>query len=340
MPVVQQTLLQSQTRTPTPDRSTFGKPVRVTDLGHAGGAADLSLHPTPLVNALRLGHNLAHVAVDQTPAVFVQRYTDVKVAYDYPNRPQDEQSWLDDYAEIQAFLADRQRIKPHLQALADRMVQRDIDLSAALATFEAGTWAAARPTMIGFVSAAQFENVVAKGQIFEDLVASAHGVQTHRIQWFCIKREESLNQGWLNHTVISLFKDAVAPRWRQAGGIAHKNMWDFIVDTTGDTDAFDFTKPENLEAYVSEDWLPVWYFRRWNIGRLTKDVRAGHAEQPTTKQQYKDLWNNQASAEQKAQAVANNNARITAGGTIFAGFTVIGEPTIAYPTGTDPEASV
>ncbi|QLQ05135.1 MAG: hypothetical protein HZY76_02835 [Anaerolineae bacterium] len=179
------------------------------------------------------------------------------------------------------------------------MVQQGIDLSAALATFEAGTWATARPTMIGFVSAAQFEEVVAKGQIFEDLVASAHGVQTHRIQWFCIKREESLNPGWLSHTVISLFKDAIAPRWRQAGLISHKNMWDFIVDNTGDTDAFDFTKPENLEAYLSEEWLPLWYFRRWNIGELTADVRTGHAARPATKQQYKDAWNIQASAAQK-----------------------------------------
>lgn len=88
MPGVQQTLSQTQARTPTPDRSTFGRTVRAPDPGHASGAPDLSLNPTPLVNALRLGHNLAHVAVDQKPAVFVQRYTDVKAAYDYPNRPQ------------------------------------------------------------------------------------------------------------------------------------------------------------------------------------------------------------------------------------------------------------
>ncbi len=290
-----------------------------------------------LGGAQRLGHNLARVAVNSE---VVQRYTDVKAQYGYGGRPQDEQFWLDDYAEIQALLADKERIKPHLQALADRMVERDIDLSAALATFEAGTWAAARPTMIGFVPADQFEAVVAKGQIFEDLVASAHGVQTHRIQWFCIKREDSLNQGWLNHSVINLFKDAVAPRWRQAGLIAQKNIWDFIVDNTGDTDAFDFTKPENLEAYLSEDWLAIWHFRRWNIGGLTEDVRAGHAARPDAKQQFKDLWNDQATAAQKAQAIANNGARITVGGTIFTGFTAVGEPTIAYPAGANPEANV
>lgn len=322
-----------------PSRRTVPAPIQAAG---KPSAAPVTSETAPAPAGLtRPGHQFGRVAVTQAvDAARVLRYTDVKAAYDYPNRPQGEQSWLDDYAEIQAFLADRPRIKPHLQALANRMVERDIDLSAALATFEAGTWAAARPTMIGFVSAAQFEDVVAKGQIFEDLVASAHGVQTHRIQWFCIKREDSLNQGWLNHTVISLFKDAVAPRWRQADLIAHKNMWDFIVDNTGNTDAFDFTKPENLEAYLSEEWLPFWYFRRWNAGELTADVRAGHAARPTTKQQYKDAWNNQASAAQKVQAVANNNARITVGGTIFTGFTAAGEPTIAYPAGANPEASV
>ena len=55
---------------------------------------------------------------------------------------------------------------------------------------------------------------------------------------------------------------------------------------------------------------------------------------------FKDVWNSQASAAEKAQAIANNNARITVGGTIFTGFTANGEPTIAYPAGANPEASV
>lgn len=117
-------------------------------------------------------------------------------------------------------------------------------------------------------------------------------------------------------------------------------MWDFIVDNTGNTDQFDFTKPENLEAYLSEDWLALWHFRRWNIGELTADVRAGHAERPDSKQQFKDSWDNQASGAQQAQALANADARITVGNFIFTGFTAAGQPTIAYPAGSNPEASV
>ncbi len=168
MPGTRQNATRSQDTHPAPNRHIAGSLAPAVGPGTATGVHDPSVGL-----AQRLGHNLARVAVDRAPpaavqrqsegtaggpgmamasaihvtpaadTTVVQRYTDVKAAYDYPNRPQDEQSWLDDYAEIQALLADRQRIKPHLQALANRMVERDIDLSAALATFEAGTWAAA-----------------------------------------------------------------------------------------------------------------------------------------------------------------------------------------------------
>lgn len=177
-----------------------------------------------------------------------QRFVDVQEVFEYQPKSADEQVWLADYSQIQALLADRNRVVQHLQALESTMVANKIDLSTALDSFEAGTWNPGT-VLVRKVAARVFWDVVGSKESFLDLVTENHGAFTHRIQWFVIASEIKAHPGQWRHTAIQLYVNSVDERWRYKDEQGEDTaMWDHIVDVTGVTKSF--SSPEALHKYL------------------------------------------------------------------------------------------
>lgn len=167
----------------------------------------------------------------------------VKKIYNYQNNQSKKDNLLDQFEAVQLILTNKTKVDTQLKKLNQSMLDNKLSLTKALAKSEKNAgWRTDRIRLTDFVPAGIFLNLVQEGNLFEDLVAKRHGSQTHRIQWFIIRKELG------NTEALALFKEAGNPAWMQNS----KYMWDYIVDRTGSRDQFDFRQPENLEAYLNE----------------------------------------------------------------------------------------
>jgi hypothetical protein len=200
----------------------------------------------------------------------VQLYNDLDNLY-HDKHFDDKDAWLLRFTRVQELLNDTNLVDQSLKALTDWMVVKHRKLPDALADFEEGAWSGEKLILTDFVPPPLFLNLLREGKLFEDLVGLAHGVQSHRIQWFIIQyalgREEAL----------ALFKEAGNIRWIVGG----KSMWDQIVDVTGETIASDFTKPSSLESYINDKYR--WLMKNRPKNRLNTELHEIHEAQPELK---------------------------------------------------------
>ena len=167
----------------------------------------------------------------------------VKKIYDYQNNQSEKDDWLDGFEAVQLILTNKTKVDTQLEVLNQLMVTKNLSLTEVLAeSEEKGGWSTKRIRLTDFVPPETFLDLVSNGNLFQDLVAKRHGSQTHRIQWFIIRKELG------NKKALALFKEAGNPGWNNDS----KYMWDYIVDITGGMGEFDFRQPEKLEAYLNE----------------------------------------------------------------------------------------
>jgi Family of unknown function (DUF5636) len=217
----------------------------------------------------------------------IQRYVDVsKVSYindqKFPDTDTSDESqkwknkkseWIPKYKTIQEKLSDIDFCKPHLDEINNFLLGNlQLSLSDALGQLEINSkkWSKSRPLLLGFVESKDFEDIVRRGQLFEDWVAKVHGSQTHRIQWYIIGKiyPNEVNQ---------LYTGSVDPDWQNR---ISQNMWDLVVDELPSTKNHDkdFTCPEVLEAYLNKT------YSNDNKNRLKEEIQRYQEEFTSYKQ--------------------------------------------------------
>jgi Family of unknown function (DUF5636) len=217
-------------------------------------------------------------------APVLQRYRDVReVEYrdglTYASATPEDREWLDDFHRIQELLSNEARVRIHLKTVNTLMKQRNLDVSSALAEYEtAEQYAPVRPMFLRATTPDTFYAVVSRAQPFIDMVSTPHGSHTHRLQWSIVALEIAANPGNWHHSAVQLYQEAVNPRWRKANPLL--NMWDLIVDSNQGFSPrpTDFTRPENLEAYlVKMNQVRGYLFNGgWKIARLARAYSADH----------------------------------------------------------------
>jgi Family of unknown function (DUF5636) len=217
----------------------------------------------------------------------IQRYVDVNVVnyindekFPEPDTSDEGQKWknkksdwIPKYKTIQEKLSDINFCKPHLDTINDFLLANPkLSLSNALAQLEIDSkkWSKSRPLLLGFVESKNFEDIVRRGQLFEDWVSKLHGSQTHRIQWYIIGKVYP-------NEVNQLYTGSVDPDWRSK---TYQNMWDLVVDELQSKKNHDndFTCPEVLEAYLNKT------YSNDNSNRLKEEIQRYQEEFTSYKQ--------------------------------------------------------
>jgi len=285
-----------------------------------------------------LTHELVHVVqqgaanLGSLQTKIIQRFRDLRKLYDYEKWDEQGRIWLDEFSEIQALLADSSRVTPILEALNTYIQVSHKDLPTALADYEAGKWSKARPLFTEATTEPMFRDVIGKGQMFEDWVSQAHGVHTHRIQWYIVGNAIESGALKTSHTVTELYKESINKKWRLTKMMPFPNMWDRLVDESSAeaNGPNDFTNPENLEAYLNKTRFAEWIrIGKEQFHALRAEARRIHKELPETK---KALNESRPTREGKETLAREKEEQGT-----WTGWTGLGKPSTLYRPGDDPD---
>lgn len=181
-----------------------------------------------------------------------QRFLDVREAH-FVNEgtPEFEEAsgrLLNRYFQMQEFLADIGETKPLLDELDRQLLEVPRrTLSQFLRQFEGG----GRPAkLVEAVPPPAFGSLVAEGIRFEDWVGDTHGTQSHRIQWYLVRKRFGEVEAEM------LYRESTHPVWR-LDELAGTSIWDLVADSSHRNDEHDFTSAEGLQTYLASAYVPA-----------------------------------------------------------------------------------
>jgi hypothetical protein len=218
---------------------------------------------------------------------------------------QQKQSYLADFQRILTLLKDKDRV---LRILRQSLLAQPTGWQGRLATAEQqANFAPARPVLIGAVPADFFRSMIGAGQPFEDMLGGAHGIHSHRIQWYVVQHDIA-QSGTYHHTALELYKEAGNAFWKDGKG---NYMWDNVVDRQ------DFTE------FASPEWVS------FNLGKETgfRSTQEDDQEAASTKQQFLQLWKTAGPQEDVKHGIFDQEP---VENYIFTGFNAQGKPTVVY----------
>ena len=215
--------------------------------------------------------------------------------------------YLEHFSQIQIFLRDINRTKPHLDELNALLLEFGTPLPSML-SLQMSPWSREMPTLVGPTPPNAFVEMTVSGKLFEDYVDQiidgvlSHGIQSHRLQWYLIYKE-------FGPIAMELYKASVDPVFDSTivgdGGKKRvRKLWDLIVDASSN-DEHDFTQPGKLHRYLHQTYVPAGR----GENRLRADIREGQEEFESRK---KEL-NVEKGMHKRRQATEPVGASIDAG---------------------------